>query len=70
MLRINGYQHLCVVSSVKMTILHVCKTLVATKLAVEEVDDEDDGKVGKEKKGAIMLMFSIEMTIYYSLLHT
>ena len=44
--KINGYQHLCVVSSVEMTILHVCKTLVATKLAVEEVDDEDDGKEG------------------------
>ena len=53
-----------------MTILHVCKTLVAILAVAEEVDDEDDGKVGKEKKGAIMLMFSIEMTIYYSLLHT
>ena len=44
--KINGYQHLCVVSSVEMTILHVCKTLVGTKLAVEKVDDEDDGKEG------------------------
>ena len=32
--------------SVEMTILHVCKTLAGEEVAVEEVDDEDDGKEG------------------------